>query len=74
MTYYKKRINLEVFHALTDGYGGLVFLKEIVYEYLRLKYPEEYKDEKHKLSPGVFMDQEDSYIKNYRKAASLDRA
>ncbi len=74
LTYYKKRINLEVFHALTDGYGGLVFLKEIVYEYLRLRYPEEYKDEKHKLSPGVFMDQEDSYIKNYRKAASLDRA
>ena len=29
VTYYKKRINLEVFHALTDGYGGLVFLKEL---------------------------------------------
>ena len=29
VTYYKKRINLEVFHALTDGFGGLVFFKEL---------------------------------------------
>ena len=29
MSYYKNRINLEVFHALTDGNGALNFLKEI---------------------------------------------
>lgn len=35
--YYKKRITLEMFHALTDGYGALIFLNTVVAEYLRLK-------------------------------------
>ena len=29
MTYYKNRINLEVFHVLTDGMGGINFLREL---------------------------------------------
>ena len=28
VTYFGKRINLEVFHAVTDGMGALTFLKE----------------------------------------------
>ena len=39
VTYYKCRINLEVFHVLTDGMGGLNFLKELTYQYLRLSHP-----------------------------------
>ena len=74
VTYYKKRINLEVFHALTDGYGGLVFLKELAYQYLRLAHPEEYAGEKDRISSGIFMDMEDSYLKNYKKGASHDTA
>lgn len=74
VTYYKKRINLEVFHALTDGYGGLVFLKELAYQYLRLAHPEEYACEKDRISSGIFMDMEDSYLKNYKKGASHDTA
>ncbi len=35
---YKKRIAVEFFHALTDGNGGLVFLKALVAEYLEQKY------------------------------------
>jgi acetyl esterase/lipase len=35
---YKKRIAVEYFHALTDGNGGLVFLKSLVAEYLTEKY------------------------------------
>lgn len=35
---YKKRIAVEFFHALTDGNGGLVFLKTLVAEYLAQKY------------------------------------
>lgn len=35
--YYKNRISLEIFHALTDGYGACVFLNTITAEYLRLK-------------------------------------
>ncbi len=36
--YYNRRIAVEIFHALTDGTGGLCFLKTLVAEYLRLKY------------------------------------
>ena len=67
VTYYKCRINLEVFHALTDGAGGITFLKELVYQYLRLRYPELLEVEKDKISPGIFLDKEDSYVKNFKK-------
>lgn len=67
VTYYKRRINLEVFHALTDGSGGILFLKELIYQYLRLKEPSLLEVEKDKISPGIFLDQEDSYIKNFKK-------
>lgn len=33
--YYKKRISIECFHALTDGYGVLEFLKALLYNYLK---------------------------------------
>lgn len=35
---YERRIAVEFFHALTDGNGGLVFLKTLVAEYLQQKY------------------------------------
>ena len=35
--YYRKRISVEFFHVLTDGTGGMVFLKTLLAEYLRLK-------------------------------------
>lgn len=36
--YYKKRISLEMFHALTDGTGAFVFFKSIVSNYLIERY------------------------------------
>ncbi len=36
--YYDKRIAVEIFHALTDGNGGLVFLKTLLAEYLFQKH------------------------------------
>ena len=35
---YERRIAVEFFHALTDGNGGLVFLKTLVSEYIYQKY------------------------------------
>lgn len=67
VTYFKCRINLEVFHALTDGAGRITFLKELVYQYLRLKYPDILKEDKDKISSGIFLDKEDSYVKNFKK-------
>lgn len=34
---FGRRISLEVFHSVSDGYGGLIFLKTLVAQYLRLK-------------------------------------
>ena len=36
--YYDCRISVEIFHVLTDGTGGMCFLKTLVAEYLSLKY------------------------------------
>lgn len=35
---YEDRIAVEFFHALTDGNGGLIFLKSLVAEYLQQRY------------------------------------
>lgn len=38
VTYYRTRINFEVFHALTDGTGATEFLRELVKNYLYLAH------------------------------------
>lgn len=38
ITYFSDKINLDIFHVLTDGVGATKFLKEIIYNYLNLKY------------------------------------
>ena len=38
VVYYRNRINLEMFHVLTDGTGAFEFLKAIVTNYLKIKY------------------------------------
>ena len=44
VTYFGKRINMEMFHALADGTGGMEFLNIIVLHYLKLKYPGKFED------------------------------
>ncbi len=34
--YYRNRISAEFFHSLTDGSGGLIFIKTLTAEYLRI--------------------------------------
>lgn len=69
VTYYKYRINLEVFHVLTDGMGGINFLKELTYQYLRIVHPEITSIVGDSLNSKTSMNREDSFIKNYRKSA-----
>ncbi len=38
VNYYKKRINLEMFHVLADGTGAFVFVKTLITNYLSLKH------------------------------------
>lgn len=40
VSYFGARINLEMFHAMTDGNGGFLFLKSIVRNYLALRHPD----------------------------------
>lgn len=68
VTYYKNKINLELFHSITDGNGAIEFLKLITYNYLSLLKTNNY----HKIKKGVddylySINTEDSYIKNYDK-------
>ena len=70
VTYFKYRINLEVFHVLTDGMGGINFLKELTYQYLRLCHPEIREKVGDDLNCGTSLNREDSFIKNYRKSTS----
>lgn len=44
VSYYKKRINLEVYHVLSDGNGAMEFLKYLVCTYISKKYKLEYED------------------------------
>lgn len=67
VTYYKYRINLEVFHVLTDGMGGLNFLKELTYQYLRLLYPELMAQTGNSLHHTTSLNREDSFLKHYKK-------
>ncbi|MGL4949731.1 MAG: hypothetical protein ACRC5M_05055 [Anaeroplasmataceae bacterium] len=36
LSYFENRINLEIFHSLSDGAGGMEFFKSITYNYLNL--------------------------------------
>ena len=69
VSYYRYRINLEVFHVLTDGMGGLNFLKELVYQYLRLAH-EELAELGDGFSEGTSLNREDSFLKNYRRPSA----
>lgn len=67
VTYYKYRINLEVFHVLTDGMGGVNFLRELTYQYLRFLHPELTVSDS--LDMNTSLNREDSFLKHYRHSA-----
>lgn len=69
VTYYKYRINLEVFHVLTDGMGGFNFVRELTYQYLRLAHPELSAQIGDSLSVGTTLNREDSFLKNFKRNA-----
>lgn len=68
VSYYQKRINLEVFHVLTDGMGAITFLKELTYQYLRLFDAKIKEYVEAKPSRECSLNIEDSYLKYYKKS------
>lgn len=69
VTYYGRRINFEVFHALTDGTGATEFLRELVKNYLFLAHQSEGLKDVALLDENVtIQDQEsDSFSQYYTK-------
>lgn len=63
VTYFNKTINIDFFHILTDGNTGREFFNEIVFTYLKLKYPNEFKEI---LEKDILNNYENSYKKNYK--------
>lgn len=53
---------------LTDGMGGITFLRELTYQYLRLAHPELQKKLGDGLCSDTSLNREDSYLKNYKKS------
>ena len=65
VTYYKKRINFEVFHALTDGTGATEFLRELVKNYLYLIHEEDLEPVELSNQYLTVKDQEDDSFSPY---------
>lgn len=64
--YYQNRIAVEFFHALTDGNGGLVFLKTLAAEYLSQKHGLDIPSQEGVLDrqmPATEEELEDSFLK-----------
>ena len=66
VTYFEKKINIDIFHSLTDGNSGTTFFKEIIYNYIEMKYPDKFSSEE-RTGRKIEYNTEDSYIKNYNK-------
>ena len=72
VTYFNNRINLDLFHAISDGTGALEFLDTIVLNYLKIKYPGEM--EGLTVGGGYSLDEreQDSYSQFADKGSSTD--
>lgn len=68
VTYFENKVNIDIFHSLTDGNNGTTFFKEIIYTYLELMHPEVLDEEERRIRK-IEYDTEDSYMKNYDKKA-----
>lgn len=69
ISYYKKRINLEVHHSLTDGTGTLSFIRSLVANYLILKY--KIKEKIVLDDTSIYEKEADSFEKYYKKYKGL---
>ena len=78
VSYFQNRINIEVFHVLADGMGAINFLKELTYQYLRLKHQELAETCVDQLGQQTTLNIEDSFRKHCKKTSptryAVDRA
>ncbi|MBQ9157488.1 MAG: hypothetical protein IJ137_12005 [Eubacterium sp.] len=72
VNYYKKRINLEMFHVLADGTGGFMFMKKLVFLYCQMKYGVEVPSEAD-LSSSADEKNQDAFDYFYSKEKGRDQ-
>lgn len=67
VTYYKKRINLEAHHSLTDGTGAFEFMQSLIMHYLAEKYPQDFEGYEIAASSesSIYEKSDDSFDKYY---------
>lgn len=75
VTYYKRRINLEVHHVLSDGAGTIQFLRTLIFYYLCEKHREELAETELTLDYDASETQRryDSFSKYYTKQRAFQR-
>ena len=73
VTYWENKINLDIFHSLTDGNSGMIFLREIVYTYIELAHKEDFS-QKLRIERKISNNSEDDYLKNYDKKSKGGRS
>ena len=64
VTYWRSKVNLEVFHVLTDGSGAIAFFQALMAAYLALRHPEHGEAPADRAS--VFARSEDGFAKYYQ--------
>ena len=69
VTYFRNRINIEFFHAIADGSGGIEFLKSLLYTYLNLAGKDVLSEQKVITvnTPVNMQEIEDSFLTYYKK-------
>ncbi len=67
--YYNNRINVETFHALSDGAGAVLFLENLVYHYITIVYKNELANNYPKLNfkSSISEKMDNSFEKYYNK-------
>ncbi len=69
LSYYKNKITMVVFHALSDGTGAMEFLKSVVFQYLKLtgKKVDAEGIIKDPDAPSSNNEDKDNFVKYYKK-------
>ena len=64
VTYFENRVDVQFFHALTDGNGGMKFVKEIIYNYIKLQNPDKFEEVNNSIQ--IIKDSENAYKNAYK--------
>lgn len=69
VSYYRKRINLEIHHVLSDGSGALLFLKTLIFYYILEKHSSAFSDKHFYLENTTTASEKstDSFSKYFKK-------